>query len=181
MTRQPKAVLFDCDGTLLLTADLHFKAIEKAIENEGARLPKDWYLARTGLGRQDLLAAFNREFALDLDIAKICAESIANTLAMAGLACPNPPVYDLARRCSGHIPIAVVTNSERRVVTALLSQSQMLPLFDTVVSVDDVPVPKPAPDMFLLAANRLAVDPATCLVLEDSYQGVAAAIAAGMN
>ncbi len=61
----PKAILFDCDGTLLLTADLHFEAIAEAALAQGADMPRDWYMSLTGLGRKDLFG-FCRKFCWSL-------------------------------------------------------------------------------------------------------------------
>lgn len=180
MLSSPQAIIFDCDGTLLLTSDLHFDAISAAAAAQGAILPRAWYMGMTGLDRTALFTRFVQAHGLTLDLPRLVADSIAQTVARAGMARPNPLVANLARRAAGHLPIAVATNAERLVVTALLRVTGLLPLFDAVVSVDDVAAPKPAPEMFLLAAARLGVPPAGCLVLEDSAQGLAAAAAAGM-
>lgn len=62
-----------------------------------------------------------------------------------------------------------------------LAAADLLPYFDVVCTSSDVAAPKPAPDVYLLAASKLGVDPARCLVLEDSPTGVRAALAAGMT
>lgn len=180
MAVRPAAILFDCDGTLLLTADLHFHAMTRAVTRQGAAMPRDWYMARTGLGRRDLFTAFVAEIAPGLDVSRLCTDSIAETRVVAGNARPNPAVVALARRVAGQVPTAVATNGEQEIVTSLLRETGLVSLFDTVVSIDDVDAPKPAPDMFLLAADRLRVEATSCLVLEDSDQGLAAAHAAGM-
>jgi HAD superfamily hydrolase (TIGR01509 family) len=180
MIPTPKAIIFDCDGTLLLTADLHFSAISQAVELQGGVMPWAWYSGKTGLGRHDLFKQFEVEFGGNFDQPRLAIESIALTLMLAAKARPNPVVADLARRCHGQLPIAVATNSERKIVTAVLGATGLLDLFDQVVSIDDVAQPKPAPDMFLLAAQMLRTAPEDCLVLEDSNQGLSAAKAAGM-
>jgi HAD superfamily hydrolase (TIGR01509 family) len=177
----PEAILFDCDGTLLLTADLHFSAISQAAFGQGATMPRDWYMSLTGMGRHDLFACFANDFQITLDIPSLAADSIALTVALADQARENPPVAALARRVSGRLPIAVVTNSEAAIARAVLGRTALLPLFDAILTIDDVTAPKPAPDLFLLAAERLGVTPSACLVLEDSSQGIEAAQRAGMR
>jgi HAD superfamily hydrolase (TIGR01509 family) len=177
----PGAILFDCDGTLLLTSDLHFAAISQAVARQGSRMPRDWYLGLTGLGRHELFAAFEKDFGERLDRRRAVADSIAATIAMAADARENPTVAALARKASGRLPIAVVTNSEAAIVTALLRQTGLLPLFEAVLSYESAPRPKPAPDLYLAAAARLGVQPAACLVLEDSDQGMRSATDAGMR
>lgn len=177
----PAAILFDCDGTLLLTAEIHFNAIAGAARLQGADMPRPWYMALTGLGRRDLFAHFTKEFGLTLDVARLVADSVSLTAQMSDQARENPLVADLARRMSGHVPIAVVTNSEDSIAKAFLGATGLLDLFDAVLTVEDAPHPKPAPDLYLAAAARLSVAPETCLVLEDSQQGLAAAKRAGMT
>ena len=79
------------------------------------------------------------------------------------------------------IPRAVATSTRRPLALRKLEASQLLPYFDAVCTSSDVEHPKPAPDVYLLAARSLDVDPALCLVLEDSPTGVRAALAAGMH
>lgn len=177
----PRAILFDCDGTLLQTSDLHFTAISLAVERQGAHMPRDWYKALTGLGRQDLFATFARDFEARLDLPRAIGDSIAQTIARAAEARENPPVAALARLVSGRLPAAVVTNSETAIATALLREAGLLSLFDALFACESAPRPKPAPDLYLAAAARLDVSPPDCLVFEDSDQGILAARAAGMR
>ena len=178
---QPRAILFDCDGTLLLTSDLHFTAISQAAKLQGAEMPRDWYMALTGLGRQDLFAAFARDFGISLDLPRATEQSISATIDMASAARENPTVAAFARHVSGIFPTAVVTNSETKIAQALLHKTGLLQLFDALIGCESAPRPKPAPDLYLTAATRFGVSPADCLVLEDSDQGMQAALAAEMR
>jgi beta-phosphoglucomutase-like phosphatase (HAD superfamily) len=177
----PQAILFDCDGTLLLTSGLHFRAISAAVADQGGHMPHDWYMARSGLGRRDLFAQFAAEFAVELDLPRIAADSIARTVALSSAAVENPSVADVARQAAGRVPIAVVTNSEAAIANAFLLQTALRDLFACIVTCDDAARPKPDPDLYLLAAARLGVAPQGCLVLEDSDQGIQAARSAGMT
>jgi HAD superfamily hydrolase (TIGR01509 family) len=175
----PEAVLFDCDGTLLLTADLHFEAMAEAVRRQDGRMPRDWYMALTGLGREDTFARLAAEFGLYLDLPQLCAESVALTAALARQAAPNPSVAALARSLAGRLPIAVVTNSEAAIARPFLRETGLLDFFDAVVTVEAAARAKPAPDLYIAAARELRVEIRRCLVLEDSAQGIAAAQAAG--
>lgn len=177
----PEAIIFDCDGTLMLSGNLHYSAISAAAANHGATMPWDWYSRLTGLDRTQLYRTFASEFGLHLDIPQLVRESIELTIGQAHQARPNPPVADYAKAMYGHCPLAVATNSERIIVDALLSAHNLFGLFATVVGVDEVSNPKPTPDLFLTAAARMGVSPDACLVIEDSDQGLAAAHAAGMT
>jgi HAD superfamily hydrolase (TIGR01509 family) len=80
-----------------------------------------------------------------------------------------------------HIPIAVATSSRSPHAYGQLGRAGLLDLFETIVTRDDVVNPKPHPEPYLTAAQRLGVAPARCLALEDSHSGVRAAHAAGLQ
>jgi HAD superfamily hydrolase (TIGR01509 family) len=80
----------------------------------------------------------------------------------------------------GRIPFAVVSGSTRESVTASLNALGLLNKFETLVCAGDYKKGKPDPEAFLIAAARLRVPPANCLVFEDSDKGIEAAAAAGM-
>ena len=80
----------------------------------------------------------------------------------------------------GRIPFAVVSGSTRESVTASLESLNLLDHFDVLVGAGDYKNSKPDPEAFLLAASRLGVEPACCLVFEDTEMGIQAAKAAGM-
>jgi HAD superfamily hydrolase (TIGR01509 family) len=80
----------------------------------------------------------------------------------------------------GHgYPMAIVTSSSRRTAEEHLTLAGIRSRFDSVLTRDDVERGKPSPDLYLLAARRLGFQPASCLAIEDSNPGVAAAHAAG--
>ncbi|NEX48664.1 HAD family hydrolase [Pseudotabrizicola algicola] len=176
----PAALLFDCDGTLVLTADLHYKAISLAVARQGHQMPRDWYMSFTGLGRRDLFRRFAAEASARFDMDRLVEDSVALTVDLTGHVRENPLVAGLARRAFGRLPMAVVINSEGSIARAVLAETRLSVLFDCIVTVEDAQRPKPAPDLYLAAAARLGAPPSGCLVLEDSDQGIDAARSAGM-
>jgi HAD superfamily hydrolase (TIGR01509 family) len=88
---------------------------------------------------------------------------------------------DAVRRIAAKWTTAVASSAHADVIAAALRATELEGTFDVVVSSDEVAHGKPAPDVYLEAARRLGVDPARCLVVEDSYNGVLAARAAGMT
>jgi hypothetical protein len=91
------------------------------------------------------------------------------------------PVADDRPPHAGPLPMAVASGSEEATVRACLENTGLLSLFDTIITPINVARGKPAPDMFLLAAERLGIAPADCLVFEDGLSGMEAARAAGMQ
>jgi beta-phosphoglucomutase-like phosphatase (HAD superfamily) len=86
-----------------------------------------------------------------------------------------------ARRIAAVLPVAVASSAHAEVIAAALAATGLADIFDVVVSSDEVAHGKPAPDVYLEAARRLGIEPAVCLVVEDSYNGVRAGKAAGMT
>jgi HAD superfamily hydrolase (TIGR01509 family) len=91
-----------------------------------------------------------------------------------------PGATEAARRIAAGRPVAVASSAHRAVIDAALVATGLHDLFAVVVSSDEVAHGKPAPDVYLEAARRLGVPAASCLVIEDSYNGVLAGKAAGM-
>ena len=91
------------------------------------------------------------------------------------------PVVEVARRVARTYPVAIASGGPREVVRRSLDLAGLAPLFKVVVSADDVVHGKPSPDMFLLAARQMGVEPTQCLVFEDAEPGMRAAEAAGMK
>ena len=87
---------------------------------------------------------------------------------------------DAVRRIAADLPVALASSSHAEVIDAALDGTSLRDVFTAVVSSDEVAHGKPAPDVYLEAARRLGIDPASCLVVEDSRNGVRAGKAAGM-
>ena len=95
-----------------------------------------------------------------------------------------PPVIPGAtaavRRIAQRLPVAIASSAHPDVIAAAVDALGLRDVLGAIVSSDEVPHGKPAPDVYLVAASQLGVDPARCLVVEDSVNGVKAGKAAGM-
>jgi len=95
------------------------------------------------------------------------------------------PIFDgvpeLVQCLAKRFPLAVGSGSAHRIIDEVLAMRDLRRYFRCTVSSEDVEQPKPAPDIFLLAAKRLGVEPAKCCVIEDTVSGVLAGKAAGMT
>ncbi|KNG93939.1 HAD family hydrolase [Pseudaestuariivita atlantica] len=180
-TRGYAAVVFDCDGTLVESADAHFRAFQDAVAAQGEVLDRDWYRQRTGLDRHSLLSEFADAAGPGFDVPRAVADSIAAFGDHVHLVRPIPRMADLLMRVSSLVPVAVGTNAETAVASASLTATGLSDAIRLIVSISDGLPPKPSPDIFATAARRLQVQARDTLVIEDSTQGVAAARAAGMD
>jgi beta-phosphoglucomutase-like phosphatase (HAD superfamily) len=175
------ALLFDCDGTLAQTAELHHFAIAAATKSLGHEMPKRWYLERVGLSLDQLLREFKDLCGVQLERRNISPLEEEIYCGNTSMIQEIEPVASIVRNNAGKIPMAVVSSSARRMVIATLEALRLTSYFSTVITVEDIENPKPAPDGFLKAARCLGVEPSRCLVFEDSEHGLDAARRANMS
>jgi len=182
LPRQPVAVVFDMDGLLFDTERLYEEAAIAAAAELGMEMGSAFFRSTVGSSwpstRARLLDLYGSTFAVD-ELRGV-AGRIFNELADAHLPL-KPGVLELLDQLDGlGMKRAIATTSSHATVRRHLEAYSLASRFHHVVAHDDCERHKPAPDPFLLAAQRLGVAPALCLALEDSYNGVRAANAAGM-
>lgn len=180
LLRKAHALIFDCDGTLLKTPDLYNAGWQHAFSQAGLEMDAGWYHERAGMSEHVLMDAFEAEKKVAFDRDRTVQDLRQYILQNIQSVQEIPRVASIARAKHGHVPMAVASGGSRQIVEASLQASGLMPLFDTIVTIDDVEHAKPAPDLVLEAANRLKTPPKTCLVFEDSAQGLQAAANAGM-
>lgn len=174
-------LIFDCDGTLVDTAPIHFLAVNEAMRPLGLEMAAEWYFARVGLTPEALFAEYERVHGVKIDTAELSLRYGPIFTANLERAKEVAEVAEVARANFGNVPMAVASNGHRKNVLATLEATGLISLFETVVSADEVAKGKPAPDVFLEAARRIGVLPADCIVFEDSDEGLEAARKAGMR
>lgn len=178
----PDAVIFDMDGLMLDSERAINACMAQAARELGHELPDSLWLQMIGGGEglcRRLVSERIGEAAADELLER--SEVLYDAVADAGID-HRPGIVDLLQWLVARgIPRAVATSTRRPLAMRKLQAAGLLPYFDAVCTSSDVPKPKPAPDVYLLAARTLGVEPARCLVLEDSPTGVRAALAAGMT
>ncbi len=177
------AVIFDCDGTLVDSMPAHFEAWCEALALYGAGgiFKEDVFMAMGGRPTRDIVVELNDEYDLRLDpeaVAFAKREAFLKRLKTITLI---DEVADFAASLRGKVPMAIASGGTRMVVEKILHVVGISDWFDEVVTVDDVPIGKPEPDVFLYAARLVGVAPAKCLALDDAPSGILAAERAGMQ
>jgi HAD superfamily hydrolase (TIGR01509 family) len=175
------AVIFDCDGTLVDSEPLARTAWERALMPYGYAITDVDAEACVGLPYPRVHGYFADRVTLP-GAAEFWPLFSGELFALIDTElAPFDDAVEAARalRARG-IPVAVASSSPRERLHRTLGRAGLLDAFDVTVAGDEVERGKPAPDMFLLAASRLGVEPASCVVIEDSPPGVQAGVAAGM-
>lgn len=177
-----EAVIFDMDGVLLDSEPLHLRATQAALGARGASYTERDNRAFFGATDAELFRVLRILFDLPASTEALVSAKRSHLVALIRAeARPLPGVPTIPRqlRAAG-LGLGLASSSPRPVIDAVLETVGLDRAFQAVVSGDEVARGKPAPDGFLLAARRLGVEPARCLVVEDSRNGVLAAKAAGM-
>jgi HAD superfamily hydrolase (TIGR01509 family) len=180
----PAAIVFDCDGTLVDSEGIHAKALQGALEELDVPLTVEEIRSQSaGIANGDYLrrVAAERHIVLRAD-AEGLVEDIADRLIDDEIRLIDGADSVVRRLAQRGIPLAVASNSSRRLVEHMLRAVQLAGMFaGRIATRDDVAMPKPAPDVYHYAARLLDTRSGNCLAIEDSPVGVAAARAASMR
>ncbi|MGB9409407.1 MAG: HAD family phosphatase [Terracidiphilus sp.] len=175
-----RAYLFDCDGTIADSMPLHYIAWKTVLAEWNCEYAEELFYSWGGKPVRKIIADLNEIHGLKMPVDAVASRKEALYLEQLPQLKAIPEVLEHIESHHGRIPFAVVSGSTRDSVFGSLSVLGLLDRFDTIVSAEDYKRGKPAPDGFLLAAARLGVAPAHCLVFEDTDLGIQAATAAGM-
>ncbi|PKH70686.1 HAD family phosphatase [Stenotrophomonas sp. Betaine-02u-21] len=180
---RPDAVIFDMDGLMIDSERVSIACWSEAALTLEIALPEGFFLHMVGLGERDCLQLLQRHIDDGARIDALLAHCHALYDARTHDGLPlRPGILELLELLKEHrVPRAVATSTRQPRASRKLAASGLLHYFDTVVTSSDVQHPKPAPDIYLLAAQRLGKEPTHCLALEDSPTGTRAALAAGMT
>lgn len=178
----PQAVIFDMDGLMLDSERALLGCLAQAGAEAGHALPEAFLLSL--IGSSDALTRQRIAEQVGADaVDALLQDSYARYERLVAAGVPHRPgIIDLLDTLVVHgVPRAVATSTRRPLALRKLESAGLLRYFEHVATSSDVARPKPAPDIYLLAAARLGVEPQHCLALEDSPTGVRAALAAGMT
>ncbi len=183
---QAKGLVFDCDGTLLDTMPIYFESWKRTCDEVDLSFSLDRFYASAGMPVVDIFRLLIEEQGKSgILCPKECEQKKkrhhADVEAEGRVAGPIDVVVDFALKHHGSIPLAVASSGWRDHVLGGLERVGILNLFDAVVTADEDEVErgKPHPDIFLVAAKRLGVEPAACIGFEDADLGIQALNSAG--
>ncbi|MFU8826363.1 MAG: HAD family hydrolase [Brevefilum sp.] len=182
MTTNIEAVIFDLDGLMIESEQFNFDVITRVLEKHGKQVNQAWFEPTIGMDNLETAEFLINETGLHLTPEEFIEEKHDLMLrVLPEVTKPNPGLMDVLQDLiDAELKMGVASNSFRVYVRTALETLGVYESFGCVVSADDVEHTKPAPDIYLLAAERLGVQPEKCLALEDSPLGMQAALKAGM-
>jgi beta-phosphoglucomutase len=185
MNPKIKAVIFDMDGVLIDAREWHYEALNRALALLGYEITRYEHLTTyDGLPTKSKLRMLSVERGLPEELhAFLNSLKQQYTLELVATSCK--PVfhhqYALSQlKASGYL-LGVASNSVRRTVEEMMERSDLMGYLDVMFSNEDVSRPKPDPEMYVAAMERLGVRPEETVIVEDNENGVKAARASGAN
>jgi HAD superfamily hydrolase (TIGR01509 family) len=178
-----QALIFDMDGLLVDSEPLAYKAMDDFLTGHGLVRRDELMVQLLGRRLPEAIAIVRDAYAIELPLEQLIEQYGEMRLAaLRGAVRLMPGAIEVIEfgRAAG-LAIALATSGMRTHAAVSLAETGLRGMFDAEVTGDEVAHGKPAPDLFLLAAERIGVDPAGCVVFEDAPNGVIAANAAGMR
>lgn len=180
-----EAVIFDMDGVIMDSEPIHYTTELEILKRFGINdYPIEEHAKYVGMRTRDLweghiakygLKASPEDLTLEGDEAYIKALRALNFEPIKGLNSLLERIREIG------VKMIVASSASRENIKLVLDKFAIVDFFEGYVSSQDVKKTKPNPDIFLLAAKTLGVNPANCVVIEDAKHGVQAAISAGMS
>lgn len=169
------------DGVLVDGEPLHFATVNELLGEEGHQISLEAYKPYMGTktGWSDMLRDYNLPHPASYYSARYKELVLARYRELSE---PLPGAVELVRGLrAGGMPLAVASSSILPWVEACLQRIGLLDAFDLIISGSEVEEGKPSPEIYLLTAGRLGIDPRRCLAFEDAPAGISSARAAGME
>ena len=179
-----KAILFDHDGTLVDSESMHFQMWVSILKPYGVNLTEEDYIhdyAGIPTSANAILLVDKYRLSVSSDeLKRLKDQATEDFLSRQAFPLVSGALEVITHFAQSPIRLAIVTGASGGAPRATLAENGLEDCFDTVVSSDDVTLSKPAPDSYLLAATRLGVEPEDCIAIEDTQNGVKAAVAANI-
>lgn len=181
-TRPPlQGIVFDMDGVIIDSEETWHEVRRDFVAGYGGRWVEDDQRAVMGANSRQWAEHIRTRFAVPLstgevidEVVRLLGERYRQKLPLL------PGAQEAVRALSERYPLAVASSSPKSVIEAVLEAAGLADRFTAYVSSDEVERGKPSPDVYLLACERLRVDPAASVAIEDSANGIRAAKSAGL-
>lgn len=181
-----KAIIFDLDGVIVSTDTLHYKAWKQLADEEGIYFDTEINERLRGVSRMEsldiILERAEKKYTDEqkIDMAERKNGYYKELLGTLDKSAILDGAEEFIRKAKV-LGMKVAIGSSSKNTPAILNQIQMTEVFDAIADGNDIKNSKPAPDVFLVAAQKLGIEAGKCLVVEDADAGVMAAKSAGMD
>lgn len=180
-----KAIIFDMDGVLVDSEPYHLAIEKRQIELNKLPVSEEEHHRYIGVASDVMWRDIALRHSLSIEVETLIEQNKSESIHFFS-AIEQIPLMPGIRQLLEElkkkgIPLAVASSSFHEIIELILERTGLRPYFQQVVSSKEAGKSKPEPDVFLLAAHRLGIDPNECLVVEDSFNGIKAAKAAGMR
>ena len=177
-----RAVVFDLDGVIIDTEGVWEEVRRAYVAEHGREFLPDTQSRMMGMSTQEWSRHLAEDVGVGLPPERVADEILSRMAARYRESLPLiPGAVDAVRRIAASYPVGLASSSARVLIDSVLAESGLDQVFRVVLSTEEVPRGKPAPDVYLTAAARLGFDPADCVAIKDSSNGLRAAAAAKMK
>jgi beta-phosphoglucomutase len=180
---RPGAVIWDVDGTLIDTAELHYRAWKELAQRLGKQFTREEFATTFGRRNPEIIRQVFGEDQSDKEVSRLGEEKeeIYRAAARRGIQLLPGTRSLLESLGQAGFAQAIGSSAPRANLDIILRMTGIEKFFNVIISMEDTDRGKPDPQVFLRAAERLKIDPARCVVIEDALAGVEAAHRAGMK
>jgi beta-phosphoglucomutase len=180
-----KAIIFDMDGVLVDSEPFHVDIERRQFQLNHLSISEEEHHQYVGVASDVMWREIAKGHSLSIGVEELIEmnkkESIRYFSELKEIPV-MPGLFDLLEKLTRkNYPMAVASSSFPEIIELILERTGLLKYFKVVVSSHEAGMSKPEPDVFLLAANRLGINPEECIVIEDSANGILAAHAANMS
>lgn len=175
------AVVLDMDGVLIEGEEVWDAVREQLVRERGGHWTAGAQATMMGMSSPEWSSYMARELGVPMEPAAISSETVARVAARYAERLPLVDgAVEVVRELAGRWPLGLASSANRPIIELVLERSGLTGCFRVTVSSEEVARGKPAPDVYLEAAARLAVPPERCAAVEDSASGLRSAAAAGL-
>jgi HAD superfamily hydrolase (TIGR01509 family) len=177
-----EAVVFDMDGVLIDSEPVWERVRRRFVADHGGRWAADAQDRLMGMSTAEWSAYLASDLGVGLTPRQVAEQVVAAMAAEYSEHLPLlPGAIGAVRSLAERWPLAVASSSPRSLIETVLATAGLESAFTALVSSEEVARGKPAPDVYLAAADRLGTAPTSCAAVEDSSNGLRAAVAAGLT
>jgi HAD superfamily hydrolase (TIGR01509 family) len=178
----PAAVIFDLDGVLIDSETAWNDARRELVQRSGGTWTAEATRAMMGMSSVEWSRYMRDQLAVPMESHEISASVVAELERRYVERLPLiPGALEAVARLAERWPLGLASSANRPIIELVLREAGLTGRFQATVSAEEVPHGKPAPDVYLKAAHRLTADPARCVAVEDSSNGLRSAAAATMD